>query len=190
MGKRSSTYRDNVHSAHNHSEDSRREDDPPECESKGFLAHGFGVQIAQDPDSQYHHRPGQGDKASILTHKWPVSVEVALDHGKFRDNKKYLVLSVSIHFAEWYEGKSLTADASGHHVSHSFEEKEAGQQGDLRQHDGISSHDVKKGDDIQDANSVQDDISWTSQGVFHKGHHGGCQGNTVGWCRDVECRYK
>lgn len=65
-------------------------------------------------------------------------------------------------------------------MGHSFEEKEAGQEGDLRQHDSISSHDIKEGDDVQDANGVKDDIAWPSQGFFHKRHHGRCQENAVG----------
>lgn len=60
-------------------------------------------------------------------------------------------------------------------MSHSLEEKEAGQQRDLHQHDRISSYDVEKSDDVQDADRVKNDISWSSQGLLQEGKHDGCQ---------------
>lgn len=60
-------------------------------------------------------------------------------------------------------------------MSHGLEEKEAGQQRDLHQHHRISGYNIKKSNDVQDTNRVENNISRSSQGLFQKGQHGGCQ---------------
>jgi len=60
------TYGQDVDHTHDHAQDTRRNHNPPECQSERLLAHCVYVQVAQRGYPQDHHDARECDEARIF----------------------------------------------------------------------------------------------------------------------------